>query len=126
VSRIAKLHALPDLLVQTLHHAREPMTRQDRERFFVDCLFVMKTRKQDLQQILANLTDSALGGEIVGVRVVHAPYAIVGSKNILHHVTQSRFHPEKTKYIVLYFPFCQTTQKTLNLADKTSPASSLQ
>ena len=42
------------------------MTRQDRERFFVDCLFVMKTRKQDLQQILANLTDSALGGEIVG------------------------------------------------------------
>ena len=49
------------------------MTRQDRERFFVDRLFDMKTRKQDLQQILPNLTDSALGGEVVGVRVVHAP-----------------------------------------------------
>src|SRR4029077_18644038 len=34
--RVAKVHALPDLLLQTLHHARDAMTRQNRERFFVD------------------------------------------------------------------------------------------
>ena len=66
----------------------------------VDSFFIVKTWKQNLQDVFANVADRTLRRKIVRVGVVHPCDALIGSQNILHDVIQCLLHPDRKYYLL--------------------------
>jgi hypothetical protein len=58
-------------------------------------ILVMESRKNDLQQVLANLADGALRRHVVGVAVVQPAGPLVGAEQFRHRFVHQFRHPDR-------------------------------
>ncbi len=85
-------HTLADLILETRDHPGQPLTGKFGQRAMMDRVLVVKSREEQLQQILANLPDRARRRHVMGVAIVQASHFFVGSKQVGHIRVQRLIH----------------------------------
>ena len=52
----------------------------------------MKSRKKELQQLLAEARQSTLGGQVVSIRIIQPAHQLVGGENLTGDICQPALH----------------------------------
>ena len=94
--RIAGRKALPYLRSEPFGKRLETISGGFGEFIFVDRTLVVESRKQNLQQLLAQRIDSAFRGKIVAIGVVQPANRLVGGENFFGNPVEAALHGGKT------------------------------
>ncbi|MEI9898390.1 MAG: hypothetical protein WDN28_32165 [Chthoniobacter sp.] len=79
---VADADALAHLLLQAADDGDEPLGSELRQRAIEDGVVIVQAGEKDLEEVFADLPDGPLGGHVVGVEIVQAAEALVGSEQL--------------------------------------------
>jgi hypothetical protein len=90
--RIAEPQALADFLAEPLRNGEDAVRSDARQVLRMDRLRIVKTRKQELEQFLANRGDRALGRQVRAVHMVDASAGLIRAEDSIGHFAEIVVH----------------------------------